>query len=82
MERVIVCFVDTFLILLCRIRSSWEVDFIKAKSDADQQAPPYTRLAPPTSPVPQVPSNDLFSEFTFVQSMALQSGRVGTEVSK
>ncbi len=71
--------VTLFLFLNYRIRSSWEVDFIKAKSDADQQAPPNTKLAPPISPVPQIP-NDLSAEFNFVQSMILQSGRPGTEV--
>ena len=63
-----------------RIRNTWEIDFIAAKSKADKQAPPNSNVAPPTSPVPVLVPNHLSSELKFLHPLLLQSGRVGTEV--
>ena len=62
-----------------RLKSSWEADFLKHKSTADQQAPPNDMVAPPTSP-PPVPA--VSHDMKFLHPMVLQSGRVGTKVSQ
>ena len=58
-----------------KIRNLWETELLRTKEMADGQVPPTTSIAPPTSPLP-VKMNEL----KFLNSMVLQSGRVGMQV--
>ena len=62
-----------------KIRQSWEQEFLQAKRTADNEAPPYASVAPPTSPFPAEVSR--CTEIEFRNSAIVQSGKIGTVVS-
>ena len=70
----------TLLFPSLKIKNLWEQEFLTVKEAADCQAPSSMNIAPPTSPLPvQVMPHE---ELTFVNSIVLQSVRVGMQVSE
>ncbi len=59
-----------------KIRDSWEEEFLRTKAAADGKAPPTDSIAPPTSPFPV----EVNTKLDFLNSIVLQSGRVGMQV--